>query len=96
MALKKVEINSIYRWINVSLFFLYIEPSLLSLDGDISQPLLTLSETETTFILSMDSCIVADDATDLETIKQQNERYVEVRINENQISHLPFLIDLLI
>ena len=50
-----------------------------SLDGPVSQPLLTLSETETIFILSMDSCIVANDATDLETIKEQNERYVEVR-----------------
>jgi len=50
----------------------------MSIDGDISQPLLTLSETETIFILSLDSCIVANDATDLETIKQKNERYVEV------------------
>jgi hypothetical protein len=63
---------------------LYLEESLLSLDGDISQPLLTLSETETIFILSIDSCIVPNDATDLETIKQQNERYVEVKIKNKK------------
>jgi hypothetical protein len=57
----------------------------MSIDGDIYQPLLTLSETETIFILSMDSCIVANDATDLETIKQKNERYVEVRKKINLV-----------
>jgi hypothetical protein len=51
----------------------------LSLHGEPAQPLLTLSETETVFILSMDSCIVASDATDLEAVKQQNERFIEVR-----------------
>jgi hypothetical protein len=51
----------------------------MSLGGDTSQPLLTLTETETVFILSIDSCIIANDAEDLETIKQQNERYVEVK-----------------
>lgn len=54
----------------------------MSIAGDISQPLLTLSETETIFILSIDSSIVADNATDLETIKQRNERYVEVKIKK--------------
>ena len=47
--------------------------------GETPQPLLTLSETDTIFILSIDSCIVANDATDLEDIKKQNERYVEVK-----------------
>jgi len=57
----------------------------MSLDGETFQPLLTLSETETIFILSLDSCIVANDAKDLEIIKQQNERYVEVKINQRKI-----------
>lgn len=52
----------------------------MSLGGEPAQSLLTLSETETVFILSMDSCIVANDAKDLETIKQQNERFIEVKI----------------
>lgn len=52
---------------------------MLSIDGEVPQPLLTLSETETIFILSIDSSIVANDAKDLETIKQKNERYVEVQ-----------------
>ncbi len=59
---------------------LYLEQSLLSLDGETAQPSLTLSETETVFILSMDSCIVASDAKDLEAVKQQNERFIEVKI----------------
>ncbi|CAF0932053.1 unnamed protein product [Adineta steineri] len=54
------------------------EESLTSMDGETPQPSLTLSETETIFILSMDSCIVAEDATEVETIKQQNERYIEL------------------
>lgn len=56
----------------------------MSIDGDTSQPLLTLSETETIFILSIDSSIVANDATDLEAIKQQNERYVEVILKKKK------------
>jgi len=59
---------------------LYLEQSLMSLDGETAQPSLTLSETETVFILSMDSCIVASDAKDLEAVKQQNERFIEVKI----------------
>ncbi|UJR34108.1 hypothetical protein I4U23_021515 [Adineta vaga] len=54
------------------------DETLLSIDGEASQPLLTLTETETMFILSIDSYIVANDATDLETIQKQNERYVEL------------------
>ncbi|CAF2726680.1 unnamed protein product [Rotaria sp. Silwood2] len=52
--------------------------SLMSLEGEISQPLLTLSETETIFILSLDSSIVANDSKDIEIIKHDNERYVEL------------------
>ncbi|CAF0773122.1 unnamed protein product [Rotaria sordida] len=52
--------------------------SLMSLEDEISQPLLTLSETETIFILSLDSAIVANDSKDLEIIKYENERYVEL------------------
>ncbi|CAF0774488.1 unnamed protein product [Rotaria sordida] len=52
--------------------------SLMSLEDEISQPLLTLSETETIFILSLDSAIVANDSKDLEIIKHENERYVEL------------------
>ncbi|CAF4738829.1 unnamed protein product, partial [Rotaria sp. Silwood1] len=52
--------------------------SLMSLEGEISQPLLTLSETETIFILSLDSSIVANDSKDIEIIKHENERYVEL------------------
>lgn len=48
------------------------------MDGEVTQPLLTLTETETIFILSIDSSIVASDAKDLDSIKQSNERYVEV------------------
>ena len=51
----------------------------MSLAGDASQPLLTLIETDTIFILSMESSIVANDSTDLDTIKQQNERFIEVK-----------------
>jgi len=51
----------------------------MSLVGEAASPLLTLTETDTIFILSMDSCIVANDATNLEIIKEQNERYVEVK-----------------
>ena len=55
-----------------------LDESFISMGGETPQPLLTLSETDTIFILSIDSCIVANDATDLEDIKKQNERYVEV------------------
>ena len=58
----------------------YLELSLMSMAGDASQPLLTLTETETVFILSLDSSIVANDSKDLEAIKQQNERFIEVMI----------------
>ncbi|CAF0935037.1 unnamed protein product [Adineta ricciae] len=54
------------------------DESLISMDGETPQSLLTLSETDTIFVLSIDSCIVANDATDLEDIKKQNERYVEL------------------
>ena len=50
----------------------------MSIDGEVTQPMLTLTETETTFILSIDSSIVASDAKDLDSIKHNNERYVEV------------------
>lgn len=56
----------------------HLDQIMLSMDGDIPQPSLTLVETETIFILSIDSSIVANDSKDLETIKQRNERYVEV------------------
>lgn len=55
-----------------------VEETLLSVDGDTAQPSLTLSETETIFVLSIDSCIVSNEAQDLETVKKQNERYAEV------------------
>ena len=56
-----------------------LDQIMLSMDGETPQPLLTLVETETVFILSIDSSIVANDAKDLETIKLKNERYVEGR-----------------
>ena len=64
---------------------LYVELSLMSMAGDPSQPLLTLTETDTVFILSMDSSIVANDSKDLETIKQQNERFIEVTTKEKDL-----------
>ncbi|CAF0989978.1 unnamed protein product [Rotaria magnacalcarata] len=54
------------------------EHSLIPLEDEIIQPLLTLTETDTIFILSLDSSIVANDSKDLELIKQENERYVEL------------------
>lgn len=66
--------------LSIYLFLEYLEQSLESLQGETAQPLLTLTETETTFILSLDSSIVANDSKDLEGIKQENERYVEVNI----------------
>lgn len=66
----------------------------MSLAGDPSQPLLTLTETDTVFILSMDSSIVANDAKDLETIKQQNERFIEVMIEEKERTRLNVISNL--
>lgn len=57
---------------------------MISLEGEIVQPMLTLNETETIFILSLDSSIVASDSKDIESIKKENERYVEVK-NLNKI-----------
>jgi hypothetical protein len=54
----------------------------MSIYGEAAQSLLTLSETETIFILSMDSCIVASDAKDIEVVKQQNERFIEVIVKD--------------
>lgn len=55
----------------------------MSLAGDASQPLLTLIETETIFVLSMESSIVANDSKDLDAIKQQNERFIEVNSKQS-------------
>lgn len=60
----------------------------MSLAGDPSQPLLTLTETDTVFILSMDSSIVANDSKDLEAVKQQNERFIEVMIERKDCIYL--------
>ena len=57
----------------------FVDQPIITSDGDVSDSLLTLSETDTVFILSIDSCLVADDATDLDTVKQSNERYAEVK-----------------
>ncbi|CAF0905342.1 unnamed protein product [Didymodactylos carnosus] len=54
------------------------EKTFVSEDPRDQQPTLTMSETETIFILSMDSSIVANDAKDLEEIKESNERYAEL------------------
>ena len=80
MEQKKVH-TSIQYFIN---FLFDLEQSLLSIHGEAAQPLLTLSETDTIFILSMDSCIVANDATDLDAVKQQNERFIEVIVKNKQ------------
>ena len=60
---------------------------MLSMDGETPQPSLTLVETETIFILSIDSSIVANDAKDLEIIKQKNERYVEVQFSLSSVGN---------
>ena len=57
----------------------FVDQPIITSNGEAAESLLTLSETETVFILSIDSCLVADDATDLETVKQSNERYAEVK-----------------
>lgn len=56
--------------------------------GDAGQPLLTLVETDTIFILSMESSIVANDSKDLDSIKQQNERFIEVKFNDTEITSI--------
>lgn len=55
-----------------------LELSTFASEGSTPQPMLTLVETETIFLLSIDSIIVANSSPDLESIKQKNERFVEV------------------
>ena len=60
---------------------LLLDQPIITSHGEADESLLTLSETDTVFILSIDSCLVANDACDLETVKQSNERYAEVEVH---------------
>lgn len=61
--------------------FLVEEQPILSLGGEPSESMLNLVETDTIFVLSIESSIVSNDSPDLEAVKQKNERFVEVNFS---------------
>lgn len=87
MALKKVNSSRSVHYRCFKAIINDLDQIMLSMDGETPQPSLTLVETETIFILSIDSSIVANDAKDLEIIKQKNERYVEVQFSLSSVGN---------